>query len=171
MNRNKPIRDFGNEHLPDVQFESLLANFRNSVHSWSAQEYAKVDMPLPVVGRRFLLRTPLCVAVGVAVVALIVALPMLYRSGNTATVASNPVAKQTVVSPQTGAPPAVNTLVAAIDSSAAPLHEHSTKPVASMNDEELMAAVDKDVSQRSPDAMSPLVELMSSDGSATSTQN
>jgi hypothetical protein len=176
MNDNKPIREAGAEHLPDEQLDSLLANFRSTVHSWSAQEYARADMPMPLPKRTRFPLTPLRLVTGLAMVAVLVAVPWVnhLNSANNPPLAhhmyvtNNPQVATTAQVEAQAPAPEQETAVTSRNLSRSFL---TAKPVASMNDEELMAAVDEDVSQRSPDAMSPLVELMSSDGSATSTQN
>jgi hypothetical protein len=158
--KDKPISEFGTEDTP--QLESLLSSFRSSVHAWSAQQYAQLPLPVPAGRRRILRLAPVCLAGGLALMALGV-FPFFHGTGTSTSVASNsrPASAQIA---QLASPPTAVTVAHATTSSA-PIP--SSKPAVSMSDEELMAAVDEDVSQRSPDAMSPLVALMSSDSTTT----
>lgn len=157
----------------DAELDQILAQFRASVHGWSAQQYAEADLPSPFAVRR---RSHLAlrIAAAAAAVVMVAVSPFLIQhhaaqpttAGRHAAPAAGAVA-QTMQ--ESSAETGTGQSATALPSGRAA--ERQLPTAAAISDEDLMAAVDADVSQRSPDAMSPLVELMSSDSSKTSTKD
>ena len=131
-----------NEQVEDVQVETALRHFRESVHGWSEQEYgrARVIQRSRWSGFWRVMANPAMVStLGCALVITSVGIPVTVHH------------ERVVAAEQLAARERQQKLAA---------EEKERQAANAMDDEELMSHVDSDIAQAAPDAMQPLASLM-----------
>jgi len=133
-------------HEEDPQVEAALRNFRQSVHSWSEQEYSRTRMPA-VASRRSswsLFANPIAawgLAGVLAVSAITVPTGIHFRHE-----------QQRIAAEQAAAEAQRQEELK---------HQQEVQQAAmKISDEELLSHIDSDLAQAAPDAMEPLASLM-----------
>jgi hypothetical protein len=130
--------------IEDVQVEAALRHFRESVHGWSEQEYSK---PRVIVRSRWsglwrMMANPALVStLATALVVASVGIPVTVHH------------ERQVAAQQA----ALEVQKKLADRKA----EEIAKAAADAEDEDLLSHLDSDIAQAAPDAMQPLVSMMS----------
>jgi len=130
--KRNELNGISDEH-EEIQVSEALRHFRESVHAWSEEEYAR-----PRISKRkstfFMMRRPALNWAAAAVLGItVVAVPAIHHLQQERSKSSQKVDYQK---------PAAE------------------KQMAYANDEELLSHVDEDIAQDTPDAMEPLASLM-----------
>jgi hypothetical protein len=146
MNNDIQKQDSHILHEEDPQVEAALRNFRQSIHSWSEQEYSRTRIPAASSRRSSwsLFTNPIAawgLAGVLAVSAVTVPTSMHYRH-----VEQQRVAEQAAAEAQR---------------QQELQHQHEIEQAAmKISDDELLSHIDSDLAQAAPDAMEPLASLM-----------
>ena len=130
----------------DVELETALRNFRQSVHGWSEQEFNRTRSVAEVAPRGWWMRMRAPIAVwslGCALAFTAVTVPVSVHHRHVAEVARQAAAAQEASRRQAEEAARAQQLASA------------------MSDEELLSHVDSDIAQATPKALEPLASLMS----------
>ena len=135
LRTNSPNHD--HEQVADIELEQALKNFRSSVHAWSETAYSQPHMPVRVY------RTSWRVAAGWALGCVLAAGSLtggLYERHHRQELAKIAAAQE-----------------------AARQQKLAAEERARVENEDLLAKVDSDVSREVPSAMEPLARMMAED--------
>jgi hypothetical protein len=136
----------------EMELGQVLSNFRQSVHAWSDAEYNRPRTVAPSALRRTW-RMTVAWALGCVLAAGSLS-GGLFELRHKQEMARAAAERDTHLRQAAAAQPAV----------AQALVKQADEPQAGVTDEELLAAVDKDVSRVAPSAMEPLAQLMDDNG-------
>jgi hypothetical protein len=133
---------FENEQhkVEDVELESALKHFRQSVHGWSEREYSRARTVAPVrAGFWIRLRKPIVAgALGCVVAVTAITVPVSVHHQRKMALEQEMALREQKR-----------------------LADAAAQRAAAINDDKLLADVDSDIEQATPDAFQPLASLMS----------
>jgi hypothetical protein len=161
--------NYDNHEQLEAELKQVLGDFRSAARTMSANQYAAANLPMPNAAKssRFAawkLNSSLG-AVAAALVVVVALVPGWHQDHKPHPVPAN------VTIASNHMPPAITPATVAVQDAQPTTVSRSRSGAPALSEEDkLLADVDADVSQQTPDAMSPLVTLMSADNSTTTTE-